>query len=320
MNILLAIGLFIAVLLFIEVGYGGLRSIQNPEKRLVRKRLSSITVTEEDELIDVSRKRSFSQIPWLNRVLSGLRWTERIHRVLEMANLPYPLGFYVLLSFLLVAVGYLIGSLLTSTFLFILTGATVLGVIPFLYIYVKKGKRMQKFQVQLPDALDLMARSLRAGHALSGGLKMVADEFGDPIGAEFGKTLNEVNLGVGVPEALKNLSHRVDCIDLKFFITSILIQRETGGNLVEILENIARLIRERFKLYGRIRVLAAEGKFSAIILVALPFFIAFVIFLLNPGYIRTLIEDPIGPVFIAISLFLMTLGIITITRMIKIKV
>ena len=179
---------------------------------------------------------------------------------------------------------------------------------------------MQKFQRHLPDALDLLARSLKAGHALSGGLKMVADEFGDPIGTEFAKTLNEINLGVGVPEALKNLSQRVDCIDLNFFVTSILIQRETGGNLAEILENIARLIRERFKLFGRIRTLAAEGKFSAIILVVLPFLIAFVISLLNPGYIQILIVDPIGPVFIAIALVLMIFGIITMSRMIKIKV
>jgi tight adherence protein B len=321
MNILLTVGLFIVVLLMIEAGYFGLRSIWKPEKQLVRRRLNSITATvEEDEMIDISRKKSFSQIPWLNRILSRLRWTEKVHRALEMANLPYPLGIFVLLSVLLAAMGYLVGSSVITNPLFLLPGAVLLGTIPFFYIFFKKGKRMHHFQKQLPDVLDLIARSLKAGHALSGGLKMVADEFGDPIGIEFAKTLNEINLGVGVPEALKNLSQRVDCIDLNFFVTSILIQRETGGNLAEILENIARLIRERFKLYGRIRVLAAEGKFSAIILVVLPFLIAFVISLLNPGYIQILIVDPIGPVFIAIALILMIFGIITMSRMIKIKV
>jgi len=149
---------------------------------------------------------------------------------------------------------------------------------------------------------------------------MVADEMGDPIGYEFGKTLNEINLGVGVPEALKNLSKRVDCVDLNFFVISIILQRETGGNLAEILGNIAYLIRERFKLYGRVRVLAAEGKFSAIILVILPFFVAFVIYLLNPEYIKALVTDPIGHILIAIALILMVLGVFTISRMIKIKV
>jgi tight adherence protein B len=321
MNIFFAISLFIAVLLMIEAGYFSLRSIWKPEKRLVHQRLHSITATSEGhDMIDISRKISFSQIPWLNRILSRLRWTERVHRALEMANLPYPLGFFFLLSILLAALGYLVGSLIAARPLLLLPGAVLLGITPFFYIFFKKGKRMQKFQRQLPDVLDLIARSLKAGHALSGGLKMVADEFGDPIGIEFAKTLNEINLGVAVPEALKNLSQRVDCLDLNFFVTSILIQRETGGNLAEILENIARLIRERFKLYGRIRVLSSEGKFSAIILVVLPFFIAFVISLLNPGYIQILIIDPIGPVFIAISLVLMILGIITMSRMIKIKV
>jgi tight adherence protein B len=321
MEIFLAIGLFIVVLLMIEAGYFGLRSIWRTEKQLVRQRLHSIAATSEEyEMIDLSRKSSFSQISWLNQILSRLRWTARVQRALEMANLPYPLGFFVLLSILLAALGYLAGSLKITNPLFLLPGAVLLGMTPFFYIFFKKGKRMHHFQRQLPDVLDLIARSLKAGHALSGGLKMVVDEFGDPIGIEFAKTLNEINLGVGVPEALKNLSQRVDCLDLNFFVTSILIQRETGGNLAEILENIARLIRERFKLFGRIRALSAEGKFSAIILVVLPFLIAFVISLFNPGYIQILIVDPIGPVFIAIALTLMILGIITMSRMIKIKV
>jgi len=321
MNIFFAIGLFIVVLLMIEAGYFCLRSIWKPEKHLVRRRLNSIAATvEENEMIDISRRRSFSQIPWLNQVLSQLRWTEKVHRALEMANLSYPAGMFFLLSILLAAIGYLAGSIVITNPIFLLPGAVLLGMIPFFYIFLKKGKRMQKFQRHLPDALDLLARSLKAGHALSGGLKMVADEFGDPIGVEFAKTLNEINLGVGVPEALKNLSQRVECMDLNFFVTSILVQRETGGNLAEILENIARLIRERFKLYGRIRVLAAEGKFSAIILVILPFLIALVISLLNPGYLHVLIDDPIGPVFIALALILMIFGILAMSRMIKIKV
>lgn len=179
---------------------------------------------------------------------------------------------------------------------------------------------MQKFQRQLPDALDLVARSLKAGHAFSGGLKMVAEEFDNPVGVEFDKTMNEINLGVEVTELLKNLSNRVDCLDLNFFIISVIIQRETGGNLAEILENIARLIRERFKLHGRIRVLAAEGKLSAMILIALPFFVAFVISILNPKYIGTLITDPIGHILIAVAIIMMTLGILIMIRMIKIKV
>jgi tight adherence protein B len=191
---------------------------------------------------------------------------------------------------------------------------------PFLYIYFKKKRRMEKFQRQLPDALDLVARALKAGHAFTGGLRMVAEELGDPIGTEFEKTLNEINFGVGIAEALKNIPNRVDCPDLKFFITSVIIQRETGGNLAEILTKITYLIRERFKLQNRVQVLAAEGKLSAIILIAIPFVIALALSVLNPGYIKTLFIDPIGKILVAFALIMMIIGIFVMKRMIQIKV
>ena len=321
MNILLGIAIFIVILLLLEIGYLVFRTAWNPEKKAIRRRINSLSFSEfENGAIDLRRKVTYSDLPWLNRALSSLRWVERIQRLLEQSGTTYPLGFFILLSILLLIGGGLFVSLITSNYLVLFPGAAFLGVMPFLYIYLKKKKRMNKFQRQLPDALDMLARSLKAGHAFSGGLKMVADEFGDPIGPEFDKTLNEINFGVGVPEALKNLSSRVDCLDLSFFVISVVIQRETGGNLAEILENIARLIRERFKLYGRIRTLAAEGKLSAIILVVLPFLLAFVLFLINPEYIGTLIKDPIGHVFIGIGLVLMSIGIFAMSRMIKIKV
>ena len=194
------------------------------------------------------------------------------------------------------------------------------GLIPFVYIYVKKRKRMRKFERQLPDTMDLIARALKAGHALSGGLQLVGEEFGDPIGTEFQRTVNEINFGVAVPDALKALAQRVDCKDLKFFVMSVIIQRETGGNLAEILENIARLIRERFKLQGRIRVLSAEGKLSAIILVAIPFFLGFALSIINPDYINTLFEDPIGIVLLVFASVMMALGILMMKKMVAIRV
>jgi tight adherence protein B len=321
MEILTGIGLFIVILFLIELGFFALKNTWNPERKLIRKRLNSFSYSgDRNEAIDIRRKKVLSEVPWLNRMLSSFRCTKKMHRLLEQSGAQYPLGFFLLLSLLFVVVGFLVFSLATSNYLKLLPGAVFFGTMPFLYIYLKKGKRMQKFQRQLPDALDLVARSLKAGHAFSGGLKMVAEEFDNPVGVEFDKTMNEINLGVDVTEALKNLSNLVDCLDLNFFIISVIIQRETGGNLAEILENIARLIRERFKLHGRIRVLAAEGKLSAIILIALPFFVAFVISILNPEYIGTLITDPIGHILIAIAIIMMTLGIFIMIRMIKIKV
>jgi tight adherence protein B len=179
---------------------------------------------------------------------------------------------------------------------------------------------MKKFQGQLPDALELIARALRAGHAFSSGMKLAADEFDDPLGPEFEQTLDEINFGISVPDALKNLSSRIDCPDLKYFVVSVILQRETGGNLAEIIESIAYLIRERFKLHGRVRVLAAEGKLSATILMILPFLIVVALRFINPELISTLFTDPIGRVVVAAGAFWMIIGVLVMKRMIDIKV
>jgi len=198
--------------------------------------------------------------------------------------------------------------------------AVVLGYVPFAYLLRKKKQRLRKFERQLPEALELVARTLRAGQAFSGGLSIVSQEFDDPIATEFERTLDEINFGVAVPEALQNLAARVDCPDVSFFVVAVVIQRESGGNLSEIIENIAHVVRERFKLLGKIRVLSAEGKFSAIILCLLPFLIGFVIYLLNRDYIMILVEDPIGTYLIGAGSVMMLLGIIVMRKMIQIKV
>jgi tight adherence protein B len=321
MNVLIAIGIFVLTLILIEGGYFALRRIQNPEKKEVLRRLRGLPSTRyENEIIDIMRKSMLSEVPWLNRVLLGFRWTDKLNRLLEQADTESTLGVFVLLSVLLASAGFLMGLWFTSRALPSIAAAILLGVIPFFYIYFKKKRRMEKFQRQLPDALDLIARALKAGHAFTGGLRMVAEELGDPIGTEFEKTLNEINFGVGIPEALKNLPNRVDCPDLKFFITSVILQRETGGNLAEILAKITYLIRERFKLQNRVQVLSAEGKLSAIILIAIPFVIALALAALNPAYIKTLFVDPIGKIFVAFALIMMIIGIFVMKKMIRIKV
>jgi tight adherence protein B len=319
MNILIGIGIFILTLILIEGGYYLLKRIKNPERREVLRRLRGFSSTRyEHEIIDIMRKSILSEVPWLNQVLLNFRWTDKLNRLLEQADTQYTLGVFILLSILLASGGFLIGSWLAPRLIIPL--ALFLGVMPFFYIYVKKKRRMEKFQRQLPEALDLIARALKAGHAFTGGLRMVADELGDPIGTEFEKVLHEINFGVGIAEALKNLPSRVECPDLKFFIISVIIQRETGGNLAEILAKISSLIRERFKLQNRVQVLSAEGKLSAIILIAIPFFIALTLSILNPGYIRTLIIDPVGKELVGFAFIMMIIGIFVMKRMIQIKV
>jgi tight adherence protein B len=321
MEILIGIGVFLLTLALIQGGYLVLKKIQNLEKKAVLRRLRGIrSESYEKEIIDIMRKSMLSEVPWLNRMLLSFRSTDRLNRLLEQSGTEYTLGVFVLLGIVMAAAGFLMGSWMTSNYSFSTLLALFLGAMPFFYIYVKKKKRMEKFQRQLPDALDLIARALKAGHAFTGGLKMVAEELGEPIGTEFEKTLHEINFGVGVPEALKNLPNRVDCPDLRFFIISVVIQRETGGNLAEVLSKIAYLIRERFKLQSRVKVLSAEGKLSAIILIAIPFVIALALAVLNPGYIKTLFLDPMGKGLVGFALVMMVIGIFVMKRMIQIKV
>ena len=319
MDLFIGIATFVCVVLFIEGGYLVFRTLRSPEEKEIRRRLNRLTSLEYDN-VDIVRKRMLSEVPWLNKKLLKLKWSGSAGLLLEQAGTRHTLGFFILVSALLAFLGLTAGSWLHLNYVLSILAGACLGCLPLWHILKKKRKRMEKFQGQLPEALDLVARALRAGQALSGALKMVADEMDDPIGDEFDKTLNEINFGVGVPEALKNLANRVDCLDLKFFVIAVVIQRETGGNLAEILENIARIIRERFKLHGRIRILAAEGKLSAIILTGLPFITAFVLFLANPEYIKILIRDSFGRVLAGLALSLMILGIISMKKMIAIKV
>jgi tight adherence protein B len=321
MNLLVGIAIFITLVLFIEGGIFTVRAIRNPERKQLRRRLQRFTSDGDgSQPVDIVRKRLLSEIPWLNAVLSNMPGVPYVERLLEQADCRYPVGIFLSLSVLLTVTGLLVSSLALDTIMLRVGGAAVCGLMPILYVSYKKHQRQRKFLRQLPEALDLIARALRAGHTFQVGLKMVGEEFADPMGTEFDKTLAEINFGAGVPEALKNLARRVDCPDLQFFVVAILIQRETGGNLAEIAENIAQLIRKRFELQDRVRALAAEGKLSAIILFALPFLIALGLSVMNPKYLGVLFTDPIGKGMVGVGAFIMTIGAIIIKKMVHIRV
>lgn len=321
MNIIIGIGIFVTVVLLIEAAYMGVRRLGESESRSIKKRLRTLSAGGDKLVeIDIVRKRILSEVPWLHRLLLKITRIRQLDRLLEQANTSSPVGFFILLSILLAAVVFAGGSMIHINLSILIIFASLSASIPFLYLLLLKQKRMAKFQEQLPDALDLIARALRAGHAFSGGLKMVAQEFGDPIGNEFGKTLDEINFGVGVDQAMKNLAGRVDCPDLQFFVVSVIIQRETGGNLAEILEKIASLVRERFKLYGKVRTLAAEGKLSAGVLLALPPLIAFYLTIASPSYIELLFQDQIGITMVCFAAVMMLAGVIVMKRLITIRV
>jgi tight adherence protein B len=198
--------------------------------------------------------------------------------------------------------------------------APVLAVIPLLGVVFKKRKRLRKFGQQLPEALELISRALRAGHSLASGINLVASEMSDPIGREFHRCYEAQNLGVPLEEALEDMSDRVPNLDLRFFTTAIVLQRQTGGDLAEILDKIGSLIRERFRIWGQIQALTGEGRLSGIVLLALPPGLFVVMYYLNPDYCMTLFTDPMGHKMLALAVVMQIVGALVIKKIINIKV
>jgi tight adherence protein B len=322
MNILIfGFVIFIALILIIEAGFIAYRNWKNPDRHKIRERLKAIDRNVQH--IDVSsilRKRMLSEVPLFNRTLQGIPVIRKLDRLLQEANVQYPVGFFILLTLLLGAIGFLVAFYQTRSTTISLVAAFLLGSTPFCFISMKKKRRLDKFEKQLPQALALMARALRAGHAFTSAMKFTADEFEDPLGPEFGKALDEINFGVSVSDALKNIAKRLDSPDLKYFVVSVIIQREAGGNIAEVMDRIAYIIQERFKLRGKIKILSSEGKATAAVLVALPFLVIITLFFTSPEYVKTLWVESTGRTVCAISGMMMVTGVLIIRKMIRIKV
>jgi len=324
MTIVISLGIFLSLILLIEGGYYFYHQFVSPQQRTMKRRLrgSGKRVEEKEKTAeqDILRKRKLSDVAWMQELLSSLSNLGGLEQLLQQANSQMPVGVFLLLSGCSGMVGCLIGAFKDWGILVALVLGLVGALVPWVYIKFKRKKRFAEFQRQLPDGLDLMARALRAGHAFSVGMKMVGDEFPDPIGPEFGRTVEEISFGIDVPEALRNLTGRVDCVDLKFFVTALVVQRETGGNLAEIIEAISRLIRQRYELFGRIKSLSAEGRLSGYILFGLPFVMAGVLWYLNEEYMSLLFGDPVGQMMVAGASLMMCIGAFVMRNMCQIKV
>ena len=198
--------------------------------------------------------------------------------------------------------------------------AAMLGSLPFGWAWWKRRSRLRKFGEQLPDALELVARALRAGHSLAAGFHLVGDEMASPIGDEFTRVYEEQNLGIPLEEALEEMTERVPNLDLRFFATAVIIQRQSGGDLAEILDKIGHLVRERFKIWGQVQALTGEGRLSGIVLLALPPVLFITMYRLNPGYVLMLFEDPLGKQMLAAALVLQAIGALVIRKIVNIRV
>jgi tight adherence protein B len=319
LTVLIALGIFSTVLLFVH-GCAALHRmmITRGTDRAV-ERLQKWSAPHATVQLEIVRKESLSDIPWLSDVLTTIKRFQPLRVLHRQADCQVPLGVFVLGTPLLSLIG-LLSVLVMHQPLVLGLVAALLGALPPGYLYWLKSQRMDKFERQLPEALELVSRAMKAGHALSVGLKLVGDEAADPVGVEFRRVFDEVSMGVALQQALKNMTDRMDSIDLRFFVTCVLVQRETGGNLAEIIDSLAGLIRKRFELQLKVRALSAEGRFSGIILFGLPIVVGFSLYKMNPDYIGLLFTDPIGQNLLMVGSFLMVTGAIIMKRMVVIKV
>lgn len=318
-----ALLIFCVTAFVVELFLYAYRAIKYPDRPSIRKRLKTISPTRDETGVidsDILRRRTLSGVPLLNQILRRITGIDRLYRLVLQANTRFSVGVFILSAIVLAVTGFFAAYLFGKSTILSAGIAVVAAAVPFLYLVTKRQKRAAKFQAQLPEALDMIARSMRAGHAFTTGMRLAADEFGDPLGTEFRYTMDEVNFGVSVPDALGNLLDRVDCPDLNFFVVAVILQRETGGNLAEVMEKIAHLIRERFKLLDRIRTLSAEGKLSAVILTAIPFVVAGIVYTMNRKYIMILFTEHAGRILVLVAIILMILGFYVMRRIIRIKV
>jgi tight adherence protein B len=320
--LVISVLVFIAVLLLLEGAYLLWKSYKGPKAKKIETRLRALSASRDNsQQTQLLKHRMLSEVPAIERLLLSMSRAQRLDRYILQAGLDWTVSRLLLSCGALGASACMVmvygahQSLLMSG----LVGA-VFALTPLLYVSHKRNRRLSKFERQLPEALDLMTRALRSGHAFSSALQMVGEEMAEPIAGEFRIVHDEVNFGVALQQALMNLSERIPLTDLRYFTVSVLIQRESGGNLTEVLGNLSRLIRERLKLMARVKILSSEGRLSAWILGVMPFALAGVMFMTNPEFMSPLWTDPIGISIIKYMLILMAIGAVILIKIVKIRV
>ena len=314
---------FVAVVLFCEGLYLLWNSYQGPQAKKMAYRLQALSAgADRSPQALVLKNRMLAELSGLERLLLSVPRWPALDRLLLQSGLDWRvsqlLGFSSVVAALTLAALNAGGQVLALE----LTAALTLGMacLPWVYVQFKRASRLRAIHTQLPDALDLIGRALRSGHALTASLKMAGDELSGPLARELRLTHDEVNFGVSLHQALSNLGHRVPVTDLRYFTIAVLVQRETGGNLMEVLSNLSRLMRERLKLQSKVRVMTAEGRISAWALGSLPFVLAALMHWGNPEFISVLWTDPVGLELTQVTLGLMLLGCLWLWRLTQVRV
>lgn len=294
------------------------RRVDERLQKLISER-GATTVSKRD--IQEIKQELLSDAPFIHQILLRFEVFNELQALLRQADFT-KITVYRFVMISLIAgfiVGSIIGGLGRSLFVMLVT-TVIVSTLPFLFVINRRRKRFKLFLEQLPDAIEMMIRSLQAGHSFSSALQAVATEMPDPVAREFGKAYEEQNLGLSMKVALENLAERVPIMDLKLCITAILIQREVGGNLTEVLANISHTIRDRFRIQGEIRVKTAQARLSGYIVSALPFILFFWINVANPKYLESLYNHPAGAYILGAGVLMQVIGWLIIRRIVKIEI
>lgn len=294
-------------------------------QRKLEARLLEVSQPADSEAPDAATRlvkvQAEGPIPGLDRFLSGTARGTGLTRWIEQSGTKKASASRLILTALVfAALGGFVAAAAMRAPLAMPFGAALGFAVPFLVLKMKRTRRLRTFEEQFPEALDLIARALKAGHAFATGLKMAADELPEPVGPEFKKTFEEQNFGLPLKDALDNLTHRIPLLDVRFFATAVLIQRETGGNLAEILENLGHVVRERFKILRQVRVYTAHGRFTGYVLLALPAVLGIALSFINPEHMNLLFRERIGHMLLLVALVMQTIGFLWIRQVIKIEV
>jgi tight adherence protein B len=321
MPIVIALLVFVVVSVAVFAGMS-LFDERKAQARVLRDRLTAVQGPAEQALPDAAllRDEVLSQIPAFDTWLRRSERVSALQKVLAQGNVDVRAGNFLMLCAISALVLAVVAFVAGGNLMFGWVGAILGFFLPYAYASHQRTKRFQKFEEKFPEAIDTLARAVRAGHAFTTALEMIANEVSEPVAGEFRQLYEEQKFGLPVRDALMNLADRIPLVDVKFFVTAVMLQRETGGNLAEILDNLSYVIRERFKILRQVRVHTAQGRLTMVLLMSLPPTIVVIMQLLNPDFIRPLFTDPLGHALIVGGITLQTMGYFVIRRIIRIQV
>ena len=322
MVVILAILAFVVVALAAFVAFS-LFDERKAKARLLRERLTptdKVTERQPGSETAILRDEMLSEIPAFDNILRRSQRVTALQTMLEQADVQSRAGNFLMVCFGVAAITGIVVTIWSRSPMFGWVGMLVGFFLPYSYASFLRNRRFQKFEERFPEAIDTLARAVRAGHAFTTALEMIGNEVSEPVAGEFRKLFEEQKFGMPVRDALMNLVDRVPLVDVKFFVTAVMLQRETGGNLAEILDNLSYVIRERFKIMRQVRVYTAQGRLTMVLLMALPPVIVLVMLSMNPEFIKPLFADPIGHTLIVVGITLQTIGYFVIRKIIRIQV